>query len=315
MHTDNPPESGSVKLNNQQMASFAARGFVRFDAIVDDHINRQFLADVAPTPSTPKSIAGHYGQIMSESDIPLVNPGTPLRAAYPRGSALAQLLKVPQVAGAIDSLVGSDCVVDHHFLHITFPESYYPPEKRPLTSQPTHQDSTIDVRQAFDVQLFYFPHAVTLAMGGTRFIPGSHLRTVSEAAIARYQNIRGQQQVVCPAGTVLFFHMGLWHGGGLNSAEELRYMFKLRLCPMRRQTRLWDTTEDGTSDAARPIFWTDPTQSEAHLYSILTRPEPWFEADTSRLEYINRIKLWRYLSGDDNFDADYWLTRIENEPT
>jgi hypothetical protein len=25
--------------------------------------------------------------------------------------------------------------------------------------------------------------------------------------------------------------------------------------------------------------------------------------------------MWRYLLGDDRFDADYWLTRIENEPT
>ena len=31
------------------------------------------------------------------------------------------------------------------------------------------------------------------------------------------------------------------------------------------------------------------------------------------LEYLNRIRLWRYLLGDDSFDADYWLTRVENE--
>ena len=42
-------------------------------------------------------------------------------------------------------------------------------------------------------------------------------------------------------------------------------------------------------------------------------PEPWFEQDTGRLEYINRIKLWRYISGDPEFDADYWMTRVENE--
>jgi len=41
-------------------------------------------------------------------------------------------------------------------------------------------------------------------------------------------------------------------------------------------------------------------------------PEPWFEQDTGRLEFVNRIRLWRHLSGDPTFDADYWLGRLEN---
>jgi hypothetical protein len=28
---------------------------------------------------------------------------------------------------------------------------------------------------------------------------------------------------------------------------------------------------------------------------------------------VNRVKLWRYLSGDPAFDADYWMTRLEAE--
>jgi len=47
--------------------------------------------------------------------------------------------------------------------------------------------------------------------------------------------------------------------------------------------------------------------------AILTTPEPWFEQDTGRLEYVNRVKLWRYLTADPTFDADYWMTRLENE--
>jgi hypothetical protein len=41
-------------------------------------------------------------------------------------------------------------------------------------------------------------------------------------------------------------------------------------------------------------------------------PEPWFEQDTGRLEYVNRIKLWRHLTGDPTYDADYWMSRLEN---
>jgi len=307
--------SNLIRLNTTQMAQFAARGFVRFDAVVPEALNQQFLEDVGEASDKPDSIMGHYGNIMRSSVVPLVDPGTPLSQAYPQGSALANIIEVPEVAGAIESLVGSDSVVDHHFLHITFPPSYTPADKPALKSQPTHQDSTIDPRHAFDVQMFYFPHEVTLEMGGTRFIPGTHFRIVSEAAIARYQNIAGQQHTVCPAGTVMFFHMGMWHGGGLNRSEMLRYMFKIRLCPTKRQLRLWDTEAEGAQDKKRPIFWTDPMQDPTTLAAILTQPEPWFEADTGRLEFINRVRFWRYISGDDNFDADYWVTRIENEYT
>lgn len=295
-------------LSTEQMATFAARGFLRLDAVVPDEINRQFLDDIGKVSPEADSIMGHYGRIMQGSVIPLVDPGTPLASAYPAGSALRRLVDLPQVDGAITSLVGTESVVDHHFLHITFPEAYH---HKPPKSQFTHQDSTIDPRQAFDIQLFYFPHEVTPEMGGTRFIPGTQYRIVSEAAVARYQNVLGQEHAVCPAGTVMIFHMGLWHGGGLNRSEALRYMFKIRLCPTRRQ--IWQGKDYHADQPARPIFWTGANPEPHALYDILMKPEPWFEADTSRLEFLNRVRFWRYITADDNFDADYWLTRVENE--
>ncbi|MDC0559232.1 phytanoyl-CoA dioxygenase family protein [bacterium] len=301
------------KLSTRQMAEFAARGFLRFDAVVPEHINKQFLEDIGAVSASNDNLAGHYRSIMDSGSVPTVDPGTPLDEAYPKTSAIANLIEVPQIKGAIQSLVGSNPAVDHHFLHVTFPPRFYTATSKQPQAQPTHQDSTIDPRQAFDVQLFYFPHDITPAMGGTRFIPGSQFRLVSEAALARYQNIRGQQHVVCRAGTVLLFHMGLWHGGGLNESDALRYLFKIRLCPRQKQENLWDRHRDPLSEQSRPIFWTKNAASPDHLATILTTPEPWFEADTQRLEFIRRIHFWRYISGDETFDADYWLTRIENE--
>jgi len=303
----------NIRLTTTQMAQFAAHGYLRLDAVVDDAINQQFLADIGDASPNPDNVFAHYGNIMRNSVVPLVNPGTPLAHAYPQDSALAKLISHAHVAGAIESLVGLDCTVDHHFLHVTFPPSYIPEGAPPLKSQYTHQDSTIDPRRAFDVQVLYFPAEVTLEMGGTRFVPGTQYRTVSEAAVARYQNIRGQQHAVCPAGTVMIFHMGLWHGGGLNRSDRLRYMFKIRLSPTKAQVKLWDRQTAPPSQEPRPIFWTNPQQDPTTLAAILMEPEPWFELDTGRLEYINRVKFWRYISGDDNFDADYWVTRIEND--
>lgn len=297
-------------LSSEQMASFAARGFLKMEAVVPEEINRQFLEEVGSVPEdgTPESF---YGHLFTEGNVPVVAAGTPLSETYREGSAIHQLINLPQVAGAIQSLVGSQPTFDHHFLHVTFPPRFY--KGNAPRAQHTHQDSTIDPRSAFDVQIMYFPHEVTPEMGGTRFVPGTHLRVVSEASISRYQNIVGQQHIVCPAGTLLFMHMGIWHGGGANESDDPRFMFKIRLCPTERQARLWDDSDlsDGHSKQD-PIFWTGVNPKQP-IHEILTRPEPWFEMDTGRLEYLNRIRFWRYLLGDSSFDADYWLTRIENE--
>lgn len=303
-------------LTSRQMAHFAARGFLRFDAVVPDSINQAFLAEIGHVDEVEVgSIREHYARIMARSAVPVVNAGTSFRQAYPDECALGAIAALPDVRGAIASLVGNDCVFDHHFLHVAFPDEYYEAIGQRNVAQHTHQDSTIDPRSAFDLQIMYFPHEVTREMGGTRFVPGTHLRIVSEAAIARYQNLRGQQHVVCPAGTMLFMHHGIWHGGGMNRSERLRYMFKIRLCPTSRQVRLWDTSDLPDDHLEqRPIFWLDGQPDPEHVHSILTKPEPWHEQDTGRLDYLNRIRLWRYLLGDERFDADYWVTRVENEP-
>lgn len=298
-------------LNSEQMALFVARGFLRFDEAIPEEINQQFLAEVGEVPEngSPESF---YNHLFTSGGVPLVNAGRPLANAYQEGSAIDRLLNLPLVSGVIQSLVGHQPVFDHHFLHVTLPPVFFD-EDIPI-AQHTHQDSTIDPRSAFDVQIMYFPHDVTPEMGGTRFVPGSHLRIVSEAAIGRYQNILGQKHVVCKAGTLLFMHMGIWHGGGANFSNEPRYMFKIRLCPTERQIRLWDLS-DLSEDVEKqaPIFWTG-SYKQHPIHKILMRPEKWFEADTGRLELLNRIRFWRYLLGENSVDVDYWLTRIENEP-
>jgi hypothetical protein len=112
----------------------------------------------------------------------------------------------------------------------------------------------------------------------------------------------------------MLLHHGIWHGGGINRAERARYMFKIRIAPSARQSRHWDTRDLGPELLEqRPIFWLRERPDPEHVHSILCRLEPWDEQDTGRLELLNRIRLWRYLLGDDRADVDDWLTRIENE--
>jgi len=244
-------------LDAHDMARFAARGFLRMDGVVPDEINAQFLAEVGEIaePQPGRKLRAAYGQLLAQAGIPEVGAGTPLARTYRQGSALARMLELPAVAGAIRSLVGEDPTFDHHFLHVTFPPAYHEAGGGENVSQHTHQDSTIDPRQAFDVQIMYYPHAVTREMGGTRFIPGTHLRKVSEAALGRYQNVRGQQHMVCEAGTLLFLHSGIWHGGGVNLSDRTRTMFKIRMNPSRSQVRMFDVSTLERPAGQRPIFY------------------------------------------------------------
>jgi hypothetical protein len=303
-------------LSDQQMASFVARGFLRFDAAVPGDINAQFMAEAGEAPGAEpgRKLRATYGSLLAENAIPEIAPGTRLFQAYPQESAVGRLLDLPLVRGAIRSLVGEDPVFDHHFLHVTFPARYHEAGGGENVSQHTHQDSTIDPRLAFDVQVMYYPHAVTREMGGTRFVPGTHLRKVSEVALGRYQNIRGQQHMVCEAGTLLFLHHGIWHGGGVNLSNRTRAMFKIRLHANGSQQRQWDVGQHPMSESQRPIFYVKRQRPADTVANILMTPEPWFEQDTGRLEFVNRIKLWRYLTADPTWDADYWLTRLEHGP-
>jgi ectoine hydroxylase-related dioxygenase (phytanoyl-CoA dioxygenase family) len=286
-------------LTTLQMAEFVARGFLRFDAVVPEALNARFMQEVETGP-------------------PQASPaGTPLADCY-ADSVVREIVALPVIAGAIESLVGPGCLFDHQGTHFNPPAGLFERTGTRVLSQHTHQDSTIDTRRrAFDVQMFYFPHEVTPEMGGTRFVPGTHLRRVSEMACARYQNVLGQKKVVCPAGSVMFCHHGLWHGGEINRSDRTRFMLKIRLNPVVRQTRLWNTDDLGPEMAKpQPIFvFSEVGQHDpGDVQRVLCRPERWFEMDTGRLEYVNRIRLWRHLIGDDDFDAHHWLTRLENEP-
>lgn len=273
-------------LTSEQMASFAARGFLRFDGIVPQSINERAMPEIA-------------------AGVPAAAAGTPLSQCYPAPSTLGEILRSPEIEGIIYSLVGPDPLFDHQALHVREPNED--------SAQHMHGDSTIDLRMHFDIQLMYFPHDVPLEMGGTLLVPGSHFRRINEADIARYQNMVGQISMVCKAGTILVLHHGIWHCGRQNKSNQRRYMFKVRLNPTVRQMRLWNTDDlDENVGKQHPIFTKETPKND--IQAILSKGEPWFESGTNRLEILNRIKFWRFLTGDDNFDAHYWLSRIENMP-
>jgi hypothetical protein len=270
------------------MASFVARGFLRFDELIPAEINEAVMAEI------------------DAGTITAAPAGTPLSHCYPQPSAVGQMLRMPSVQGIIQSLIGPDPFFDHHAVHVRQPNQD--------TAQGLHGDSIIDTRMHFDVQLMYFPHDVPLEMGGTLVVPGSQYRRINEMDIARYQNFIGQVPMVCKAGSLLALHHGIWHCGRQNKTNRVRYMYKIRLNPRVRQLRLWNTDDLPATYSQHKAIFTRDTNAVEDIQTLLSRQEPWFEDAGGRLEIVNRVKLWRFLTGDENFDVHYWLTRLENMP-
>lgn len=259
-------------LTSVEMAHFVSHGSIALEAVVPESMNERAIP-------------------IFDEGIPGYPYGTPLDVAFPQGSFVRELLDLPAVAGALQSLIGPDPVIDHHAVHIRPP--------RGGEAQNMHGDAILDTRtDAFDVQLMYYPRDVTLEQGGTLSVPGTHLRKINQTGIGRYQNLAGQTRLVCPAGTVVFLHHGIWHGGRRNDSDQPRYMFKIRFNPTVRQLRLWNT--DDIDDPA--------------VLRELTTTFGWTSANEGRLELVNRAKLWRVLTGDQLFDIDNYLTREQLRP-
>jgi hypothetical protein len=260
-------------LSARQMARFAADGLLRFDALVPAELNRACLQELEE-----KRLAG----------VRYNNERLSCESFFAATPAYAAVIQLPAVQGIIRSLVGPEPGIDHaavHAVHGPYAQFW-------------HQDATIDPRtEAFDIQLFYYPHDTPRESGGTLFLPGSHFRRVHESTIARYQNIRGQLQVVCEAGTLLVGHHNIWHCGQPNHTDAVRYMVKLRLNPRYRQTRLFDAADIDHPD----------------ISGILHSGHAW-QGSEVRLEYLQRIRFWRSLTGSDR-DYELWLSRLENQPT
>lgn len=257
-------------LNTKQMAQFVADGYLRFDDLVPRELCE--TAHKYIDDGLTFQGTGHL-------------EGTPFSDVYPDDSPLRQIFELPRVKGVIQSLLGPDCEFDHHYPHRTAPRQFF--------NDDLHQDAQYDSRQShFDIQISFFPQDVTEEMGSTLIVPGSHFRRVHETALRRYQNIVGQIQTVCKAGCMIFWHHNLWHSARSNKSDKFRYMYKLRLNAKSSQERHWNT--DDIDDPG--------------IKKILKKRQPWL-GEEARVEFINRAKLWRYLTGNPDFDIDYYLTR------
>ena len=96
------------------------------------------------------------------------------------------------------------------------------------TSQGLHRDDSVyplpRPRPPLMVGTLWAIDDYTVANGGTEIVPGSHTSTAEHVPSQPPVNI------VMPAGSVLLFDGGLWHGGGANTSDQQRRALSLSYC-------------------------------------------------------------------------------------
>jgi len=250
-------------LCSVDMARFVAEGLLQVDGVVPEELNRAVIEEINT------GVIGFKGF-----------PYQPARLELGNYGRLKDVFALPALAGMVTSLLGSDPVLDHVAVHFNF--------KGGVGGQEWHSDDpAFDARPGFDVQFFYFPHETTLDMGGTLFLPASHTRHVDEFAVARYMNIRGQRQIVCPPGTVVATHHAIWHCGARpNRTDRDRFVVKVRLNRSGPLYRTWDTSDLESPEVTR----------------ILGAYPAFMDHEVS-LDHLQRLRLWQRLTGDETFDT------------
>ena len=287
---DNSEPDPPVLLSSLQVADFVGLGYLRFDGLVPDSINE----DVTRTIDTRlQELGGNTRQVehsLQKEHHLAQQAGHVIWDCFEATSSFGQILRLPVVRGAIESLVGPDPWYDHHAVHL---------REQGTPSQNLHGDGVIDTRAAFDIQLMYYPSGATAVGGATMIIPGSHLRQINGDDAARYQNIRGQTYLECSPGTVVVLHHGIWHGGRRNRTPDIRCMVKFRMNPRVEQVRLWDTSDLEDPEIRRQV--------REHLDIRLA----WHDQNLERLQ---RVALFRHISGQPDFsEVEPWLQRLINQ--
>lgn len=265
-------------LTSKQVARFVADGMLQFEGIVPAEINE--IATEEMRSGVLTKIPWNKPHLKSPDE----RAGAPLSAFWRDSAGVGAMLRLPQIQGIVESLVGPDPIYDHHAVHVRKVQGE-PSNDRSLTSLAWHRDATPDFRKdRFDVQLFYFPHDTPAEMGGTAMLPGSHLHDIVD--IGHFQNFKGQVRVICPAGTILVAHQNIWHCARHNYVDRERVMFKLRLNPRVPQFRLWNTDD----------------LDDVEIHDILYTNQGWLGYD-HWVDVRQRVRLWRLMTGDESYDV------------
>ena len=193
-------------LDDEGVLAFCKKGFLTLEGVVDDETNRR----------TNEFLDEHD----EEQPIEILSEDW----------FVDTVIKNPQAAGAIRSLLGKDfglpIKMANHRVHT------------PQPSQGWHTDGGAKYGPQLDyLQVFYLPQECTREMGPTEILPGSHFLFSHRDAMRQIGRVRGSYYAAAPAGSIIITHYCMWHRRSASSVQSLRnnlkYIYWRRSAPTR----------------------------------------------------------------------------------
>lgn len=257
-----------VLLSDDQVIDFVIRGYITLQPQLD---------------------AGTHAQICREFDrngvVPVDLQNDPLGLnLHQKAPTLERVLQDPVVHGATLSLLGPEPFLFGRYCHANGPGQ---------GGVSWHQDD-VNVRhyQLRRLMVLYYPQEVTVEMGPTYVVPGTHLLNCPSARMQTYGNFRDQLALTVPAGTVILTHYDLWHSASHNRSDRMRYMVKYYV--------------DRTGEPEGPYWQHHPEEAiplamnRMHFEAAFLRNSEWYK------ERHLRWRLWSYLLGKRGQDQVVW---------
>ena len=110
-----------------------------------------------------------------------------------------------------------------------------------------------------------------------------------------------QVQAICDAGTMFFWHTNVWHAAAQQPHRPRPLHVQAAPHPHRAPAAAVEHRRSGT-----------PGNAVRHRQDP-QRHHPW-HGQRHRIEVMNRIRLWRYLTGDPDFDVAFWWDPHREHP-
>ena len=136
-----------------------------------------------------------------------------------RAEVFRQMIQLPEVVACMSYLLGDDYILCDMGARSAMPG---------LGAQALHRDGADFMpNPPYDVHKILPLHTqsmialsdFTLENGATRYVPGSHLMDIHPDDIPP----EDEKRLICPAGTILIYDARLYHAGGANTSDKIRY--------------------------------------------------------------------------------------------
>ena len=214
-------------LNDTEVLEFCKNGFMMFEGVVSDEINRR----------TNEYLDEHDG--MEPTDI------------LDEDWFMDGVIKHPAVAGALRSLLGKDFglpnLVSNHRIQC------------PQPAQEWHYDGgDIFGPQLNYIQVFYYPQDCPRELGPTELLPGSHFLYSERDMTKHLGRIRGSYHAVSPAGSIFLTDYSIWHRRSESWGSGLRNNVKYNYWRTSPPTRDW-VIDPGFDPATADYTFHGPT--------------------------------------------------------